>query len=187
MEITQFVLVAATFATIGGLPMAFFGGDRNLNIRWWLTAAPFFIAPMAVAALFLGRAPSWTPPVVVADGLAIAASLAAVASIGLIAYTLGTHRRPIALWHQTNDAPKEIVTWGAYSHIRHPFYTAFHLALGAAALTAPSVVTAGCLAWGCIALVLTARREERRLLASRFGADYGVYMQRTGRFLPRLR
>jgi protein-S-isoprenylcysteine O-methyltransferase Ste14 len=37
---------------------------------------------------------------------------------------------------------------------------------------------------GVVQLGRTARREERRLLASDFGAEYRAYMQRTGRFLP---
>ena len=186
METTLFLLLAATFATIGSLPIGYFGGDRMLNGRWWLTATPFFVAPTAIAVSFFGIVPAWAPPAPVADLLAAGASLAAVGSIGLIAYTAGSHRRAPALWHQSDDAPAEIVTWGAYSRIRHPFYSAFLLAFSAAVLAAPSLASIACLAWAGVGLSLTARREERRLLSSQFGDAYAAYMARTGRFLPSL-
>ena len=184
METTLFLLLAATFATIGSLPIGYFGGDRRLNVRWWLMATPFFVAPVAVAVSFFGILPAWAPPAPLAKLLAAGASLAAIGSIGLIAYTAGSHRRAPALWHQSDDAPAEIVTWGAYSRVRHPFYSAFLLAFSAAVLAAPTFVTIACLAWAGVGLSLTARQEERRLLASRFGDAYGAYMARTGRFLP---
>jgi len=187
METTLFLLLAVTFATIGGLPIGYFGGGRELNVRWWLTATPFFVAPVAIAVSFFGFIPAWpawAPPAPVADLLAAGAGLAAVGSIGLIAYTAGSHRRAPALWHQTDDAPAEIVTWGAYSRIRHPFYSAFLLAFSAAVLAAPSLASIACLVWAGVGLSLTARREEQRLLSSDFGGAYGAYMARTGRFLP---
>ncbi len=186
MTVELFVLISLALAAIGALPIVFFRGDRELNIRWWLTAMPFFIAAGAIAGAFLGLVPVWRLHYALAVSVAIAAVIAAAGSIALLFYTLGTHRRPIALWHQANDGPIEIVTWGAYARIRHPFYSAFALALAAALLAAPSVATLGCFVWGVAALSLTAWREERRLLVSRYGADYRAYMGHTGRFLPRL-
>jgi protein-S-isoprenylcysteine O-methyltransferase Ste14 len=92
----------------------------------------------------------------------------------------------VALWHQRDDAPQHIVTWGAYRRIRHPFYAAFLLILAGAFLFAPSLGTAATLAFGALQLNRTAAGEERRLAASAFGADYRTYVARTGRFLPRL-
>jgi protein-S-isoprenylcysteine O-methyltransferase Ste14 len=40
--------------------------------------------------------------------------------------------------------------------------------------------------YGLLALNFTAAREERRLRASEFGQEYLAYMQRTGRFWPKL-
>jgi protein-S-isoprenylcysteine O-methyltransferase Ste14 len=78
-----------------------------------------------------------------------------------------------------------LVTNGPYRWVRHPFY-------GCAALiaTAASLISANAffLVIGASVLLLLAFRtriEERNLL-NRFGDDYRNYMQRTGRFFPRL-
>ena len=79
-----------------------------------------------------------------------------------------------------------LVTDGPYRFVRHPFYVA--TALG---MTANSLVTAN---WflavtGAVAVALIAirtRTEEQKLL-ERFGDEYSHYMQRTGRFIPRLK
>jgi protein-S-isoprenylcysteine O-methyltransferase Ste14 len=109
------------------------------------------------------------------------------ASIALIAFTLGTHRTRIALWHQRNDAPESIVTYGAYRWIRHPFYSAFLLGLLGALLFCPQWGTLVAFLYGFFILNHTAAREEERLGGSNFGTEYQAYMQRTGRFLPRRR
>jgi protein-S-isoprenylcysteine O-methyltransferase Ste14 len=122
--------------------------------------------------------------------LGIAMELASVVlcagSIALISFTLGTHRVPIALWHQENDAPRHNVTWGAYGRVRHPFYASFLLGLVGTALTLPHVTTVLTLLYALVLLNWTAAREERRLASSEFGEEYRQYMGRTGRFWPRL-
>ncbi|BCJ75536.1 hypothetical protein CS0771_50800 [Catellatospora sp. IY07-71] len=179
------VLLTLNFAFIGILPRIFFRSDGTLNARWWATASPFFVACLfLVGAYFAGWAAlapaSWS------RWLAVAAVPFSVASVALIWMTLGTHRIPISLWHQENDAPRSIVTYGAYRWIRHPFYASFIFALFAALLYHPHWVTGATFLYGVIALNLTAAREERRLAVSEFGAEYQEYMGRTGRFTPRL-
>ncbi|MEM7122534.1 MAG: isoprenylcysteine carboxylmethyltransferase family protein [Pseudomonadota bacterium] len=184
MDAVLFVLIGGLFALIGALPVIFFQRRGGLNLRWWLTAAPFFVAGAALPVTYLGLAPIWQLPQPVALAFTILATLAASFALALTTYTLGIHRRRIALWHQSDDAPEEIVTDGPYRLVRHPFYTAFLAALLAAVFAAPSTVTLVCLLWGFAALFLTARREERRLLGSTLGATYEAYMRRTGHFLP---
>lgn len=80
----------------------------------------------------------------------------------------------------------ELVTHGPYRWVRHPFYVA--AALG---MTANSLVTANWFlaATGAAAVVLMAIRtqtEEQKLI-DWFGDQYRRYMERTGRFIPRLR
>ncbi len=79
-----------------------------------------------------------------------------------------------------------LVTSGPYWWVRHPFYVAFALAE-----TANSVVTAnwflaltGFLSIGLI-VIRTGKEEEK--LIEKFGDEYRSYMERTGRFIPRLR
>ncbi len=179
------LLVILNLLYIGLLPRVFFRKDGRFNARWWATAAPF----LACAGYFVSIALGITSPAA-ASGTALGAWLElvstalSVTSIVLISFTLGSHRAPLALWHQDNDAPSSIVTHGAYRRIRHPFYAAFLLALLAALACAPHAVTLAALLYGCIALNATAAREERRLLASSLGRAYARYMRTTGRFLP---
>jgi protein-S-isoprenylcysteine O-methyltransferase Ste14 len=173
-------LVLLNFAVVGLLPLLFFRRGGRLNARWWLTAAPLFAAPLVVLAAAAGLVSPVT------DQLQLAAVPLAVLSISLIAYAAGAHQVRIALWHQDADAPEQIVTWGPYRWVRHPFYAAFLLALAGAVLLCPHPATLAAWLYGMIALQVTARREERRLLASPLGASYAAYAQRTGRLWPRL-
>ena len=86
----------------------------------------------------------------------------------------------------SNDIPERIVENGLYRWIRHPFYLCYLLSyysLSAALLDWPMLVSS---------LVMTAvywsatRFEEEKILASRHGHEYQMYLQRTGRFFPRL-
>lgn len=78
-----------------------------------------------------------------------------------------------------------LVTTGPYRWIRHPFYVATALSIAANGLTAANwfLLAAGVLTVAL--LVARTTREEARLLA-RFGAAYRSYIDRTGRFLPRM-
>ena len=78
-----------------------------------------------------------------------------------------------------------LVTSGPYRWVRHPFYDGAALAFLANSLAAANwflFVTGGL---ALLLLVIRTRREEERLL-SRFGDSYRAYMERTGRFLPRI-
>ncbi|WP_438297477.1 methyltransferase family protein [Streptomyces sp. HUAS TT7] len=179
------LLLLLNFTFIGALPRVFFRTDGRLNAKWWLTALPFFLCPVFIAvAVLLG----WQP---LADdawltGGTLVAVVLNVASIALIFMTLGTHRIPLALWHQADDAPRHLVTYGAYRRIRHPFYAAFLLAFLSGLFAFPHPVTLVLAVYGFAALNKTAAVEERRLSASEFGAEYVAYIGHTGRFFPYL-
>lgn len=182
------LLILLNLLYIGLLPRIFFRRNGRFNLMWWATAAPFLACAAYYIAAVWGAIDS--PP---RSGSALDAWLelvsvpASVASIALISHTLGTHRAPLSLWHQSEDLPDAIVTHGAYRRIRHPFYAAFLLALLAACVHSPHPVTLLALAYGYAVLNATAAREEHRLASSPFGAGYRQYMERTGRFLPRWR
>ncbi|NIV75279.1 MAG: hypothetical protein GWN37_10700, partial [Gammaproteobacteria bacterium] len=65
----------------------------------WATAAPFYSAAVVLVLVYMGVWQPWCPPEASAAGEAVAAPFAC-ASIALIAYTIGSHRVPLALWHQ---------------------------------------------------------------------------------------
>lgn len=79
-----------------------------------------------------------------------------------------------------------LVTSGPYRWVRHPFYVAAALALGADSLLIANwfLALTGGATFGL--LVLRTRIEEEKLV-DRFGVEYTTYMKRTGRFFPRLR
>src|SRR6266702_3061832 len=118
------LLVVLNFALIGALPRIFFQRDGSLNARWWATALPFGVVPLFLIAAYVANLAPLAPRSWLAAN-SLAAVVLSVASIALIFLTLGTHRIPIALWHQDSDRPQPDVTYGAYRWIRHPFYAAF--------------------------------------------------------------
>ncbi len=79
-----------------------------------------------------------------------------------------------------------LVTTGPYRWVRHPFYVAFMLAV-----TADSIVTANWFlaltGFVTVALIVIRTNTEEQKLVERFGVEYGSYMERTGRFIPRLK
>lgn len=170
------LVVLLDFAVIAALPRFFFR-PGTFNPRWCLTATPFALAAAATGASWWdGHSPSgWLPYL----GTALGAT-----SLYLIGFAVGANRVALALWHQDDDAPVEIVTWGPYARVRHPFYTAFLAAFVAAVLVSPGPATLAAAGLGALALGITARREERRLLASPLGPVYARYAGTTGRFLP---
>ena len=184
MNAAVLVLLLLTFGVIGLLPRVFFRRDGRLGVRWWLTALPFFACPVLLVVAYLAHADPLVPRTWRA-ALDVASVPLAAGSIALVFLTLGTHRVPLALWHQDDDAPAHLVTYGPYRRIRHPFYTSFLLAFAAAVAYFPHWGTLLGLAYAVVALNLTAGREERRLAASEFGEEYRRYLDRTGRFLPR--
>lgn len=106
----------------------------------------------------------------------------AAALLIVVFRTLGTNITDTVV----TRARHTLVMSGPYRWVRHPFYVATALAV-----TANSVVTAnwflaltGFLGFGL--LVIRTRKEEEKLI-ERFGDEYRSYMQRTGRFIPRLR
>lgn len=78
-----------------------------------------------------------------------------------------------------------LVTNGPYRWVRHPLYTLAVLLGVANSLAAANwfFFATGCLVF--VLLAIRTRKEEENLIA-RFGDDYRKYMERTGRFLPRL-
>jgi protein-S-isoprenylcysteine O-methyltransferase Ste14 len=76
-----------------------------------------------------------------------------------------------------------LVTRGAYGLIRHPLYSSLLFFSWGAFLKDPSAVGVLLLVITLVAVVATARVEERENLA-RFGDAYAAYMSRTRMFIP---
>ncbi len=78
-----------------------------------------------------------------------------------------------------------LVTHGPYRWVRHPFYdVGFIWGLSLALLTANWLFAL--LGLSAFAMMVVRTRIEEEKLIERFGDEYRTYMQRTGRFLPRV-
>ena len=79
---------------------------------------------------------------------------------------------------------QRLVTNGPYRWIRHPMYTAFYiLHVAAFLLTANWFIGLTWMVGLTVNILLRVSREEAMLI-SRFGSEYSLYMERTGRFVP---
>jgi protein-S-isoprenylcysteine O-methyltransferase Ste14 len=186
METSLLTLATANFLYVCILPFIFFKQDGKWNFMWLLTASPYVAYPIL---LYLGKIGTLEAQFFSADVVAIMQLIAPilfVISISLISQTRGTHKIPLALWHQDNDAPVEIITYGPYAKIRHPFYTSFILSLIAGFIVFPHVLTGAITISAWTLLNFTAAKEETKLSGSEFGQKYKDYITATGRFFPRL-
>lgn len=179
------ILVFSSLLLMATLPIAVFRRGRP-TAGWFVTAAPFGAAGLLVCAALAGGVRSSFDPRT-ETVLACLALAVLAAAVTLIVWTVRSHLARPALWHQPDDEPDVLVTSGPYAHVRHPFYAAFALLLVGTALAVPHPLSVAIVAVGVALLGRTARREEQRLLRSRFGAAYRAYMRRTGRLAPRLR
>lgn len=109
-------------------------------------------------------------------------SVGGVLLLGRTHMTLGRNFVGGATLHQEH----QLITAGPYRWTRHPMYTAFFLLMvGYFLLSANWFV--GLMWLGLVIWVVAWRLDkEEGLLLEKFGDDYRAYMQRTGRFLPRL-
>jgi len=115
-------------------------------------------------------------------GLGIFLALAALLWFLWIHRSLGSN---LAFRLQIKDS-QILVTDGPYRLVRHPMYTAFYvLHIAVFFLTANWFIGVTWLAGLTVIILLRVKREEAMLLA-RFGEQYSTYMERTGRFLPRI-
>ncbi len=185
IQVSLLTLLVLNYIYVGILPRIFFRGDGRYNLMWFITAGPIFLNAIVIFLAQFGFIPG-EALILNSTVQSIVPAILSTVSVGLISYTLGTHRVPLALWHQKNDAPVNIVTWGAYKRIRHPFYTSFILLQIASLIAFPHIVTGIGLIWCVSILNATAAREERNLSQSQFGDEYKAYMPKTGRFIPKL-
>ena len=148
---------------------------RPIGIATWLGLVAYMIDPRWMAWSSLG-VPEWLRWVGVGTG-----ALAA----GLLLWTLTNLGRNLTDTRVTRRV-HTLVSSGPYRWGRHSFYglvTLCGLANGLVAANWFLLVAGGVVV---TLLVVRTRREEAQLLL-RFGDAYRTHMDRTGRFLPRMR
>ena len=80
----------------------------------------------------------------------------------------------------------QLVSHGPYRWVRHPMYSALLLmGIGWLLLTANWFVGGGLIA-GLLFIIISRVKKEENLMIETFGESYADYMQRKGRFLPRI-
>ena len=79
-----------------------------------------------------------------------------------------------------------LVTRGAYRHIRHPMYAAHWLWGVAQALLLQNLVAGPAMLAFFLPLYLVRVPREEQMMLQHFSEDYRLYMNRTGRVIPRL-
>lgn len=147
---------------------------RILGLMLWLSAFAYLINPawMAWSSLPL---PNWM------RWIGVGIMLVCVPLIYWIFSSLGMNVTPTVVTRQEHT----MVIQGPYRWVRHPLYTVGFLLFVGLSLLAANWFIALVLVLGIIPLTMRTPIEEARLL-ERFGDEYRAYMQRTGRYLPRL-
>ena len=189
MNVALAILSLAGYALMLALPRIFFRSDGRMNLSWFLTASPFGLSAVGVALAWAGVIPTvQLHDTTLATTFDVLGMFATVVAIAMIVATMTANRVPLALWHQEDElnAPKQIITYGPYRFVRHPFYVSFLLLAIGAVLIAKDPVTMAAFPLGLLSLDWTVRKEEKKLLASPLGEEYGAYRARTGKFLPRM-
>jgi protein-S-isoprenylcysteine O-methyltransferase Ste14 len=147
---------------------------RPVGAAFWLGLIAWMVDPgwMAWSSMSLPLWARWT-----------GVGLIAIAG-GLLLWTfrcLGKNLTDTVVTRKTHA----LVLHGPYRWIRHPLYDSAALLMVAIALIAANwfLFVIGVVLF-CL-LIIRTRTEEENLVA-RFGDSYRTYMERTGRFLPRI-
>lgn len=118
------------------------------------------------------------------DWLRWLAAVVAIALLPLVYWVLvsiGNNISPVQVTRQNH----QLVTHGPYRYVRHPLYSVgLTFILAVAVMSALWWLAAGVLV-AFVALWLRTAKEEAWLIET-FGDEYRTYMQRTGRFFPKL-
>ena len=148
---------------------------RPIGAVFWVGFITWLINPerMAWSAVSLPSWIRWAGVVPIAMGCAL---------LLWTMQSLGKNLTDTVVTRQTHT----LVVHGPYRWVRHPLYDSVALFTMAIALLAANwfLFAAGLLVLG---LLITRTRIEEENLVARFGEAYRTYMQRTGRFLPRIR
>ena len=109
-----------------------------------------------------------------------------LASLGLFGWARVSISGRFFSYLGSRDTPQFVFTGGPYAYLRHPFYTSYLLALLGGCLMFPGVLSLAGAAAGAAGMYGASRFEEGKFAKSPLAAEYAAYMQRTGRFFPKL-
>jgi len=90
---------------------------------------------------------------------------------------------PLRVRRLPDEPPRRLQRHGAFGVVRHPLYFGYLLAAAAPLAVVPRPLFGLTFAFCCVALVVRAVQEERRLRAQ-VGAPYDAYCQEVKRLIP---
>ncbi len=127
---------------------------------------------------------AWTQIASYPESVRWVGALVALANIPLLAWIHRTLGRQYSACLRIKES-HSLITVGPYARVRHPMYTVLNgFSLGISLVTANFLIV--CFA---ILLIITfpfvARKEEQMMLQA-FGDEYREYMERSGRFFPKI-
>lgn len=184
------ILVAAVFGPIGSYHRIRSKTDEKLD-RWQegpvilfglrLSGLPWFIA--GIVWMIDSRLMAWAAMPIPASVRWIGVFLLTCSGclMAWAFHNLGKNLTDTVVTRRDHT----FVTSGPYGYVRHPFYLAFALGVLGGGLVMANwfILLAGFVPFGF--MVARTRIEEAKLV-ERFGVEYQDYMQRVGRFLPRI-
>ena len=154
---------------------------RVLRIIWYPTVAAWIVVPLLTC--FLHRRPPGLR--LLFDQPIIAWFAVGIAFLALWG-TMICWRKMGKSWRMGIDPNEKtaLIITGAYAYVRHPIYALSSLLMIASVIAVPSIIMIIVGAIHLICLQWEARREEQYLVRLH-GADYGLYLTKVGRFMPR--
>lgn len=119
-------------------------------------------------------------------GLLVVACVALAFALLLFEWARRTIRGQYFSWVFSSDPPEFLCTSGPFAYVRNPFYTSYLLTMAAPVIVQPSVFRAAVFLAMVVYFTAAARHEERKFARSALAGDYARYVERTGRFLPKI-
>jgi protein-S-isoprenylcysteine O-methyltransferase Ste14 len=164
--------------------------SQRLEQFMWIVWVPLVAAWMSFPYLAATRTgPPWGLPAF-AQGSPADLLRWAAAGVGLVCLGLSVEcwLRMGKNWRMavTPDQQTELVTTGLYGQVRHPIYALSILLMVCTLVVAPTLPVAA-IAFIHITLMIAKAHNEEKFLLGLHGAAYRRYLDRTGRFFPRLR
>ena len=157
--------------------------DEGLVFAIVLRLAGLILFVVTIAYLIAPTSVQWTMITIPTPVRWIGAATGLLSSI-LMYWTLSSLGKNLTDTVVTRENAT-LVTDGPYRWVRHPFYVTTTLVMvSVTLLTANWLIGLGCLV--VLAMLAIRTPKEERMLVKRFGQPYIDYMNRTGRFIPRI-
>ncbi len=147
----------------------------GLGLIFLAALLSFFVAPWFVAWATIPF-PDWLRW----GGLALG-----FANLPLLWWTEATLGKNFSTYLHLRET-HSLVTGGPYRWVRHPMYTSLFLFVLAILFASANWLIGPPLLIGLVVIVVNRIDREEALMLERFDGEYRDYMQRTGRFFPRL-